>query len=134
MAISAISSSSGYVPQPLDPTRQAFSQLTSAIQSGDLAAAQTAYTNLMQAGGSNSSNPLSQAISQIGDALQSGDIGKAQQALATLQQQMQSMKGAHRHHGHHHGGDHDQPQATAAPPSTTSDPANPNTTSLDLTA
>ena len=92
MAITPVSSSSVTVPPPVDPLRQAFGQLTSALQSGDLSAAQSAYTTLMQAQPSQGSGPFSQALSQIGDALQSGDLGKAQQALASLQQQMQATR------------------------------------------
>ena len=114
MAVTPISTSSN-VPPPSDPMRQAFAQLTSAIQSGNLAAAQSAYSTLTQANGGNASGPLAQGLKQIGDALQSGDIGKAQAALASLQQQAQAARGAH-HHRHH--GDSDQSQA--APASNTS--------------
>lgn len=79
--------------------RQALGQLTSAIQSGNLSAAQSAYSTLAQTAGSNPNDPFAQALAQIGDDLQLGNITQAQQDLATLQQQM---KGAHRHHGHHH--------------------------------
>ena|ERR1700690_3438626 len=130
MAIAPVSTTSSSIPPPIDPMRQAFGQLTSAIQSGDLSAAQSAYTALTQAQPNQGSGPFSQALSQIGDALQSGDIGKAQQALAALQQQMKAMKGAHHHHGHHHaGGDGDKSQS--ASPSTSSDPTT-STTSTNL--
>jgi uncharacterized phage infection (PIP) family protein YhgE len=99
MAIAPVSTTSASIPPPIDPMRQAFGQLTGAIQSGDLSAAQSAFAALTQAQPNQGSGPFSQALSQIGDALQSGDIGKAQQALAALQQQMQAMKGAHHHHG-----------------------------------
>jgi hypothetical protein len=95
---------------------------TSAIQSGNLSAAQSAYATLSQAQSNQGSGPFSQALSQIGDALQSGDIGKAQAALASLQQQMQAMTGAHHHHGHHHAGGADQSQAATAAVSTNGDP------------
>ena len=114
MAITPVSSSNSAVSPPADPLRQAFGQLTSAIQSGDLAAAQSAYATLSQAGGGDPNSPFAQALSQIGDALQAGDVGKAQAALATLQQQMQAAKGAHHHHGHHHhGGGAEASQSTA---------------------
>jgi thioredoxin-like negative regulator of GroEL len=132
MAIAPVSTTSSSIPPPIDPMRQAFGQLTSAIQSGDLSAAQSAYTALTQAQPNQGSGPFSQALSQIGDALQSGDIGKAQQAMAALQQQMQAMKGAHHHHGHHHaGGGGDKSQSASASPSTSSDPT-ASTTSTNL--
>ena len=81
MAIDPVSSTSTNYPPPPDPMRQAFGQLTSAIQSGDLSAAQSAYAAFTQASGNNPNSPFTQAVSQIGDALQSGDIGKAQAAL-----------------------------------------------------
>lgn len=133
MAIAPISSTSSNISPPADPLRQAFGQLTSALQSGDLSAAQSAYAALTQAGGSNPNSPIAQALSQIGDALQSGDIGKAQQAMATLQQQMQAMKGAHHHHGHHHAGGGDKPQSATAPAGTSSDPTTA-TNLVDVTA
>ena len=123
MAIAPVSSPASNVPPPVDPLRQAFGQLTNALQSGDLSAAQSAYASLSQAAGGDPNSPFAQALSQIGDALQSSDIGKAQAALATLQQQMQAMKVAHHHHGHHHQASGSDPsQSTSAPASTSSDP------------
>jgi thioredoxin-like negative regulator of GroEL len=92
MTIAAISSASS-VPPPVDSFRQTFGQLVNALQSGNLTAAQSAYSSLTQAGGGNSNSPFAAALQQIGDALQSGDLGKAQQALAQLQQQLQSARG-----------------------------------------
>src|ERR1039457_6584803 len=134
MAITPVSTISAGISPPIDPMRQAFGQLTSAIQSGDLSAAQSAYTTLTQAQPNQGSGPFSQALSQIGDALQSDDIGKAQQALAALQQQMQTMKGAHHHHGHHHGGGGDKSQSASASPSSSSDPTTASTNLVDVTA
>lgn len=114
MTISAISSApAGYTP-PDNSLRQSFTQLSNALQSGDLASAQSAYAAFTQAGGANSSSPFGAAAQQVGDALQSGDVGKAQQALAQLQQQMQSMRGHHHRGGHHQVSDSDQSQTTTA--------------------
>ena len=132
MAIAPVSTTSASILPPIDPMRQAFGQLTGAIQSGDLSAAQSAYAALTQAQPNQGSGPFSQALSQIGDALQSGDIGKAQQALAALQQQMQAMKGAYHHHGHHHGGGGDKSQSASASPSSSSDPTTASTASTNL--
>ena len=122
MAIAPVSSPASNVPPPVDPLRQAFGQLTNALQSGDLSAAQSACASLSQAAGGDPNSPFAQALSQIGDALQSSDIGKAQAALATLQQQMQAMKSVHHHHGHHHASGSDPSQSTRVPASTSSDP------------
>jgi hypothetical protein len=63
--------------------------LFSAIESGDLTAAQTAYTALQNQGiGANS------PLNAIGQSLQSGDITGAQKAV-------QSMQAARAGHGHH---------------------------------
>jgi hypothetical protein len=111
--------------------RQTFGQLTSAIQSGNLSAAQSAYTTLSQAQPNQDNGPFSQALSQIGDALQSGDIGKAQAALASLQQQMEGLKGTQHHQGHPPAGGADQSQ-TAAPVSANNDPTT-STSLVDVT-
>ena len=133
MAIAPVSSSSTN-PPPADSTRQAFAQLTNAIQSGNLSAAQSAYATLAQ-GQPAQSGPLSQSLGQIGDALQSGDIGKAQAGLASLQQQMQTAKGSHHRGHHHHAGGAGQSQQVSAPASggdPTASTGSPN--QLDVTA
>lgn len=107
--------------------RQAFLQLSSALQSGDLSAAQNAYATITQLGGDNGNGPFAQTLSQIGSALQSGDVGKAQQAMAQLKQHMQAMRG---HHHHHHKSDaqaqNDSNQASAGNTSFSSIPAGNN--------
>ena len=135
MSIAAISSASSSVPPPVDSIRQSFAQLVNALSSGNLTAAQSAYAAFAQTPAGQGSGPFAQAISQIGDALQAGDLGKAQQALASLQQQMQAMKGAHHHHGGHHhvDNDGDKSQSTTSPASTTTDPAQSATSSTDPT-
>ena len=100
MAISAISSFSASPTSSYQNYRQAFSQLTNALQSGNLSAAQDAYSTLASSPAAQGSGPFAQALQQIGQDLQSGDMKDAQQALASLQQQQQ----AHGHHPHHGGG------------------------------
>lgn len=113
MTISAISSASSnpfYTKQT--STQQSFSQLVSALQSGNLSAAQNAYASFTQSAGQGDPNsPFAQAINQIGQDLQSGNIGAAQQTLSSLQQ----TAGAHHAHHHHHGGG-TPPQASSASP------------------
>jgi len=77
-------------PQQDSGFRSAFQQLTSAIGSGDLDAAQKAYAALQ--GQAPPKGPVADALSSIGDALGKGDISSAQSTLAAMRQ----------HHGHHH--------------------------------
>ncbi len=108
MAVSAVAAGASPQTNPFAETRQAFSQLSSALQSGNLSAAQSAYNTL-------SSSPLAQngpfasAIQQIGQDLQSGNLSDAQSALSSLQQLQ-----THRHH--HHGA---KPAAQSQTSSTT---------------
>jgi hypothetical protein len=125
MTISAISSASTnpYLPDQ-NSARQSFSQLVSALQSGNLSAAQGAYSSLTQnaAGQIDPNSPIGQALNQIGQDLQSGDINAAQQTLNSLQQNE-----AHRgHHHHHHGG--------AQAQTTSSTPSDPTTLAAALTS
>jgi hypothetical protein len=96
----------GSSPAQPNDFHQAFSQMVTAIQSGDLTGAQQAYAALGQfqpgnQAGSAPSSPFAQGLSAIGQDLQNGNLGAAQQDLASLQQQMQSAGGAHHHHHHH---------------------------------
>ncbi len=74
-------------------------ELVSALKSGDLSAAQQAYTQFQSDIGTgsssgattaSSSNPFQSMMSQIGNALQSNDVLGAQQALSTFQNQRAS--------------------------------------------
>ncbi|HEX4303249.1 MAG TPA: hypothetical protein VHZ78_10675 [Rhizomicrobium sp.] len=99
MSIGSISASapSYAVNQQQNP----LSQLTQALQSGNLQAAQQAYASFTQnapASQSGQNNPFGQAISQIGTALSSGDIAQAQSTLQSLQSQMKAHNGGHHHH------------------------------------
>jgi hypothetical protein len=83
--------------------QQDFKTLMSALQSGDLSAAQSAYLQLTGGTGSTGSTASSTTnntspLAQIGQALQNGDLASAQKAAQALQ----SGRGAHHHH--HHGG------------------------------
>ena len=70
--------------------QQSFQQLTSALQSGDIGAAQQAFSGLSSGTGSKGTGPLA----QLGQALQAGDLSGAQQALQTIQ----ANRGRHHHH------------------------------------
>ena len=100
MTISAISSSNASSISTFQQDRQAFNQLTSALQSGDLTTAQSAYNTLASSPMAQGNGPFAQAIQQIGKDLQAGDpasLADAQKVLSSLQQ-------ARGHHHHHHGG------------------------------
>jgi soluble cytochrome b562 len=81
-------------PRPFQQIQQGFQQLGSALQSGDLASAQAAYSSLQQlvppnvASGNSSSSPGTNTIrgqfAAIGQALQSGNLSQAQGALTQL--------------------------------------------------
>jgi hypothetical protein len=115
MTISAISSFSASQVSSFQNYRQAYSQLTNALQSGDMTAAQNAYNTLSSSPMAQGDGPFAQALQEIGKDLQSNDLSGAQNALASLQQQQQAHRG---HHHHHHGG--------ASPLSGTSDPSSSN--------
>jgi hypothetical protein len=130
MTISAISSASSYpYSTTQNAARQSFTQLVSALQSGDLSAAQNAYATFTQNAGSqlDANSPFAQAINQIGQDLQSGNIGGAQQTLNSLQQSA----GAHHAH-HHHGGGGGISQALDSSATSTSTPGDPTTLSSAL--
>jgi hypothetical protein len=98
---------SGSSTQNNNPVAQAFQQLSSDLQSGNLSAAQQDFSNLQQdfqnqaashmqrshhhhhSGGSHDSSQMTQLLSQLGQDLQSGDLASAQQAYTTLQQDLQ---------------------------------------------
>jgi hypothetical protein len=101
MAVSAIAAGASPQSNPFVQTRQAFGQLSNALQSGNLSAAQSAY-NTLAASPLAQNGPFAAAIQQIGQDLSSGDLADAQKALASLQQQQQQAPKAHGHH--HHGG------------------------------
>jgi hypothetical protein len=106
MSISALSSDQvndlSQQPQnPFQQIRKDFKQLASALQSGDLADAQSAYSNIQQvleanpgtpnsSSGSNGSSPLQSDFATLGKALQSGDLSQAQSAFSQLQSDFQS--------------------------------------------
>ena len=99
-----------------------FSNLVTAIQSGDLKSAQNAFSqiqSLMQSSQGATTQQTSGQQSQfsadfaaLGKALQSGDVSGAQDALKKLGQDLQSTGKAHHHHHHHGGGEPSQSTAS----------------------
>jgi outer membrane protein assembly factor BamD (BamD/ComL family) len=80
---------------PFQQVRQDFKQLSSALQSGNLSDAQSAYSSIQsllssQSGGSNGSSTILSDFSALGQALQSGNLGQAQSAFSQLQTDAQT--------------------------------------------
>jgi DNA-binding FadR family transcriptional regulator len=105
------SSQSSTLQTNFQQRRQAFQQLSQALQSGDLKQAQQAYSTLTQympASGPANNSQVSQDFQAIGKALQSGNLADAQTALAAFQknakaaQQGSTAVNSHHHHHHHH--------------------------------
>jgi len=96
MSISSIASSSVYqssFTNPFQTVKKDFKNINSALQSGDLSAAQTAFSAFQTDssainGNNNSSNPMSQDIQGLGSALKSGSLTDAQQAFSKIQSDM----------------------------------------------
>ena len=64
--------------------KQDYKSLASAMQSGNLDAAKSAYASMTSGSKFTTNNPNS-PLAQLGNALQSGDMGAAQKAFAALQ-------------------------------------------------
>ena len=116
MSVSGISSHS-FIPYNIQQAQnheaqmqQEFQQLGQALQSGNLSAAQSDFTAMLQVGqnsstsSTQSSNPISQEFNQLAQNLKSGNLSAAQTDYSQLQQNMQSQMQAHHSHHHHHGG------------------------------
>ncbi|HVC19867.1 MAG TPA: hypothetical protein VNE16_07300 [Vicinamibacterales bacterium] len=105
MSVSGISTNAlnqSYSVFNMQQRRNAFQQLTQALQSGNLAQAQQAFGSLTANGltGPGASTPVGQDLAALGQALQSGNLTSAQQAFAKLQSDaQQAMQSHHQHHG-----------------------------------
>ena len=88
--------------------QQTFQQLTSALQAGDLGAAQQAFASLTGGNSVQGNGPLA----QLGQALKNGDLASAQKA-------MQALQSNHSKH-HHHAGQTSAAQSTTQSPLSTS--------------
>jgi hypothetical protein len=102
-----------------NPYQQQFQQLSNALKSGNLSAAQSDFATLQQAfsqptsiaastsatsAAASVTNPIAQAFSQLGSDLQSGNLSAAQKDFSTVQQDIQSLSGGRVNHHHAHGG------------------------------
>src|ERR1700733_2346065 len=86
---------------PFQEIKQDFHQLASALKSGDLSGAQSAYSNIQQlipgnpdastsSTASNGSNTPQNDFATLGQALQSGDLSQAQSAFSQLRTDVRS--------------------------------------------
>ena len=118
MSVDSINSTSGAYSQSIQSgqasafkqRRQDFNALSQALDSGDLAGAQSAFAALQQSmqnvsqgqgGQKTGQNNVQDAMTALEKALSSGDLSGAQNAFATLKQDMQNAGQAHHHHHHH---------------------------------
>ena len=108
--------------------KQHLDALESALNSGDINAAQSAFNTIQQdmqnmprAGSSTQPIATTQVQSdfqKIGAALQSGDVNAAKAAFAAWQQDIQKMRGHHHHGGHRHQAVGQTDQAAQGAPTT----------------
>jgi hypothetical protein len=127
MAITAIAGTASQQTNPYAEARQAFSQLASALQSGDLSGAQQAYATLASSPAAQGNSPSAQALQKIGQDLQSGDLADAQKALASLQH-------ARGHHHHHGAKPAEQPNSTDQSQTSNTQQANANSPDGDISS
>jgi hypothetical protein len=114
MSVSNIASNSDQINQIASVRKQRqqdFKELSNALQTGDLSAAQDAFSALQQLFSPPASNSQTQTsqqisgrdsvtadISALGQALQSGDLTTAQTDFSQLQKDIQSIGQKHHHH------------------------------------
>ena len=94
--------------------KQAFKDLSSALDSGNIDAAKTALATLQKdapPSANGKSNPISDKLDALSKALDSGDLSSAKSALADIQKDIASRRSG-KGGGHHHDG---PPPGGAAP-------------------
>jgi ribosomal protein S20 len=136
MSVTGVSSSSTtaqmYQSSNANPFKQDFNDLATALQNGNLQAAQDAFTKIQELhqqkeakksnngnSNQNGSNPIKTDMTALQQALQSGDLKASQDAFTKLQEDMKSAQ----KNGHHH-------NASASAATSTTSPA----TGLNITA
>lgn len=98
---------------PWQQRAQDFKTLQSALQAGDLATAQQAFSSLKQSqpsaspaasasGASNQNSQVSNDFQALQSALSTGNLSSAQQAFSSLKQSMQIGRVSGTGHAHHH--------------------------------
>lgn len=124
---------------------QSLSALQSALQSGNLSTAQTAFSSLLNffpgtsdstastasSKASTAGNAVSTDLQSLQSAIQSGNIGAAQSALTKLTTSLQGSKWHGYQHRHHRGGglQNDLTGSSLPPVSSTSDSSSSTTNS-----
>ena len=110
MNLTSISSTVGLYTsqsQTASAWQQDFQALGSALQSGNLSGAQSAFSALTQSGtggfgGMSAAALQNQTVANdfnaLSTALQSGNVADAQKAFATLRQDLSGLGHSHRHH------------------------------------
>ena len=160
MSVSSVSSNAtnsliGQWPSTAAQRKQDFGALASALQSGDLAGAQHAFSALQAlqpnntaGAGTTTTSPTSAAsgattlqndLASLGQALSSGNLTQAQNAFAKVQSDFQTARtqgtnGAHHHHRHHHHVANAQPSSDTSSDGTTATTTTGTTGSLNLLA
>jgi hypothetical protein len=117
----SVSSISGSSQNPYLQIKSDFQTLSQALKSGDLDAAQQAYSAIQQDQQS-SQHPINSQLSAdftaLGNALQSGDLAGAQQAFSSLQSNAQALRQSRGGKGHHDhassGGDQDDSSSSTS--------------------
>lgn len=109
MSISSVSTSQStsqaYMQNDRAQFKQDFQDLSQALQSGDMSAAQDAMSKIQQlqqnktGGTKGAQGAFSQDLETLASAISSGDLEASKNAFSTLQQNMQTHKGGH-HHSH----------------------------------
>ena len=99
-AASPIGSSAGSGGRP-NGLRAQVSQLEAAVNAGNLAGAQAAYSALSQSASVQNASPFAQTLGQMGQALTAGNLSQAQQLMRSLEPQMPGA--AESMHPHRHG-------------------------------
>lgn len=129
--ISGLSTSQSSLGTQRKQGKQDFSDLATALQSGNLSGAQAAFTAFQhdldqatqqqnsQAQGvsSTQSSTMKQDMQSLSTALQSGNTASAQSAFSTLQQDLQAsqqLTADGHHHHHHHSASDSQSSSTSS--------------------
>ena len=140
MSITSISNNSQYLSplQLLNQPKQDLTSLGNALNSGDLAGAQTAFSAFQQdlqkiQAGTQSGTTPAKDFQTLQDALSSGDLAGAKKAFDTFMQDVQHTK--RRHHYHHHRNDGSTTAGSASTGTdTSSDGANGTGSNINVTA
>jgi hypothetical protein len=94
--VSSVSGTPQYYPlsQPVNKTAlQDVADINSALQSGDVSGAQSAFKDLAQVGSLDPNSPFADSFVQLAKSLAQGDVSGAQDAMSSIKDQARSMIG-----------------------------------------